>query len=69
MNRLEERQIAALEAMGKNVHDMTLAITTNNERLSTLIAGFAVHSSEMNSAVMLMRERTGAPSRSKGKPA
>lgn len=69
INRLEERQIEAIESMGKSVVDMTLAISTNNERLSTLIAGFAVHSTEMNGAIALMRERTGYEERRKSRPA
>lgn len=56
----EERQVSAIEIMGKAVQDMTVAITSNNERLSTLIAGHAVHTMEMTDAIMLMRERTGS---------
>lgn len=54
----EDRQVRAIEAMGQSVHEMTLAIATNNERLSVLIAGHASHTQEVNQFVALMRERT-----------
>lgn len=63
LNRMEERQIEAIEAMGTSVHEMALAISANNERLSALIAGFAAHSSDMSHAVTVMRERTGVPAK------
>lgn len=63
-----ERQTAASEAMIAAVQNMALAITTNNERLSTLIAGHSMHAQEMTEAVALMRERTsGHAARAKGK--
>lgn len=61
LNRLEERQIVAIEEMGKSVHAMAQAITTNNERLSQLIAAQSVHGQETSNAIALMRERTGSP--------
>jgi hypothetical protein len=76
MSKLEERQLAAedrqvtaIEAMGNSVHEMTVAITTTNERLSTLIAGHTIHAQDTASAIMLMRERTSShhAARAKGK--
>lgn len=61
LNRMEERQIVAIEEMGKSVHAMAQAITTNNERLSQLIAAQSVHGQETSGAIALMRERTGSP--------
>jgi len=64
----EDRQVAAVEAMGTSVHEMTVAITTNNERLSTLIAGHSMHAQETTQAIALMRERTGFEERRKSRP-
>ena len=55
---LQERQSVAVEEMSKSVQSMALVITTNNERLSTLLIGFAQHSQESTAAITLMRERT-----------
>lgn len=66
----EDRQVTAIEAMGQSVHEMTVAIATNNERLSTLIAGHAIHAQETTQSIALMRERTGPTrERAKGFPA
>jgi hypothetical protein len=63
----EDRQVAIIDAMGKSVHEMTVAIATNNERLSTLIAGHTIHAQETTQSIALMRERTGpSVKRSKG---
>lgn len=66
---LEDRQATAIEAMSQSVQQMALAIVTNNERLSTLIAGHASHAIETTNAVALMRERTGSKERRKNRPA
>ena len=66
-SKANDRQTEAIEAMGKSVHEMTVAITSNNERLSQLIAGHATHSEMVASAIALMRERTGGVERRKGK--
>lgn len=55
---LQERQSIAVEEMSKSVQSMALVITTNNERLSTLLIGFAQHAQENTEAITLMRERT-----------
>jgi hypothetical protein len=44
--------------MSKAVQSMALVITTNNERLSSLLIGFAQHHQESTAAITLMRERT-----------
>lgn len=54
----QERQSIAVEEMSRGIQSMALVITTNNERLSTLIVGFAQHSQESTEAISLMRERT-----------
>jgi len=53
-----DRQVAAGEAMTLAVQNMAIAITTNNERLSTLISGHSIHAQDTVDAIMLMRERT-----------
>jgi len=55
---LQERQAIAVDEMSKSVQSMALVITTNNERLSTLLIGFAQHAQESTQAIALMRERT-----------
>lgn len=55
----DERQVTAIEMMSQSVHDMALAITTNNERLSQLIAGQSLHAQDVGNAIAMMRERTG----------
>ena len=64
----EDRQVKAFEAMGQSVHEMTVAITTNNERLYALIAGHAIHAQDTANAIALMRERTGFEERCKSRP-
>lgn len=59
LNRLEERQVEAFEAIGKSVQDMSTAIVLNNERLSTLIASHSLHVRETTEAITLIRERVG----------
>lgn len=54
----QERQSIAVEEMSKSVQSMAVVITQNNERLSTLIVGFAQHAQESSEAISLMRERT-----------
>jgi len=66
-SKANDRQTEAIEAMGHSVHEMTVAITTNNERLSQLIAGHSAHAEMVTSAIALMRERTGTVERRKGK--
>jgi hypothetical protein len=65
----EDRQVAAIEAMSKSVQDMALAITTNNERFTALITGFAIHAQDTNAAIALMRERTSPVEHGKGRSA
>lgn len=55
---MQERQAMAVEEMSKSVQSMALVITTNNERLSALLIGFAQHAQENTEAITLMRERT-----------
>lgn len=63
-----DRQTAASEAMVSAVQNMALVITTQNERLSTLIAGHTIHAQETTAAIVLMRERTAVhAARAKGK--
>lgn len=65
----QERQSIAVEEMSRGIQSMALVITTNNERLSTLIVGFAQHSQEATEAISLMRERTHPmPPRSRQRP-
>ncbi|MBI5964920.1 MAG: hypothetical protein HY863_15685 [Chloroflexi bacterium] len=67
---LQERHAIAVEEMSKAVQSMALVITTNNERLSSLLIGFAQHSQESTAAITLMRERTarnGVPRKVKSK--
>lgn len=39
----DERQVKAVESMSLSVHQMALAITTNNERLAQLTSNHAEH--------------------------
>ena len=51
----EDRQTMAINAIEKSVHQMTIAIATNNERLSQLIANTLIHNQETTE---LIHERT-----------
>lgn len=61
LKRLEERQIKALEGMSQAVHDMALAITANNERLSRLMLDHAEHARFVQESITAMRERVARP--------
>lgn len=56
----DERNIIAFESMSLAVQHMTLALTSNNERLSTLIADQARHATFMSDAIADMREKVAA---------
>lgn len=67
MSKLEERQSIAedrqtivIAALEKSVQQMTVAITTNNERLSILIANALIHNQETTEFIHeRMRKRKG----------
>jgi hypothetical protein len=68
LEKLEDRQVAAVEKMGNAVQEMAVAIVTNNERLSVLVNGHAIHAHETTQAIVTLRERTaGYKERPKGK--
>jgi hypothetical protein len=54
----DERQTHVVESMGNAVHEMSMAITTNNERLSQLIVGHNDHARFVQDSIMTMRERS-----------
>ena len=53
----DERQTVIVESMTNAVHEMALAITTNNERLSQLIVSHDSHARFVQDGIMTMRER------------
>jgi len=59
--RLDERQAKAFESMSQAVHEMALAITANNERLSQSILDHAEHSRFVHESISAMRERVSRP--------
>ena len=56
----DEKQTLVIENMNKAVHEMTVAITTNNERLSQLIVSHNDHARFVQDSITVMREKTAA---------
>ena len=57
---LEERQVAANEKIAQAVVDMTVAITSMNEKVSQLMTMHIEHDRETSEGIAVMRERTAA---------
>jgi hypothetical protein len=54
----DERQTRAVETVGNAVHEMAIAITTNNERLAQLIVNHDAHARFVQDSITAMRERS-----------
>jgi hypothetical protein len=54
----DERQTRIIESMNSAVHEMTVAITTNNERLSVLSINHSDHARFVQESIVTMRERS-----------
>jgi len=54
----DERQTRVIESMNNAVHEMTVAISTNNERLSVLSINHNEHARFVQDSITIMRERS-----------
>lgn len=54
----DERQTRVIESMNNAVHEMTVAISTNNERLSVLSINHNEHARFVQESITVMRERS-----------
>lgn len=54
----DERQTRVVESMSSAVHEIAIAITTNNERLSQLIVAHDSHARFVQDSIITMREKS-----------